>query len=260
MRDEIAAKAMELRDPDGEPIVAAVHRREELFEGPQLEKVPDLLIEFAEYAWLGKGNLKKRARRRSGTGSRSSPAASTSTSAATGTRGCSRSPGPSAAQAPRTLAEHPGRRPDRPLPARRAAADASSRAASLAEAIEPALLDARPPEYDDAATSSSAPCREQLQRGRGGRGRGAPARPRLPGVGGNLRFPPGPPPFPLGRRALLWPLAEQAPLRRRIVAPRREVSLVRARYEGRRRTWATPRIRSSSVFVAAPSEPAPTAT
>lgn len=60
VRDDIAGKLLELRGRGGERIVAAVHRREDLFEGPQLDKVPDLLVEFAEYAWLGKGNLKSR--------------------------------------------------------------------------------------------------------------------------------------------------------------------------------------------------------
>jgi predicted AlkP superfamily phosphohydrolase/phosphomutase len=60
LRDEVAAKALDLRSPSGEPIVAAVHRREDLFHGPYLGVVPDLLVEFAEYAWLGKGNLKRR--------------------------------------------------------------------------------------------------------------------------------------------------------------------------------------------------------
>ncbi|MFN8222144.1 MAG: alkaline phosphatase family protein [Gaiellales bacterium] len=58
VRDEIAAAALELRAPDGRAVVTAVHRREDLFEGPELERVPDLLIEFTDYRWLGKGNLK----------------------------------------------------------------------------------------------------------------------------------------------------------------------------------------------------------
>jgi predicted AlkP superfamily phosphohydrolase/phosphomutase len=58
IRDEIGARALEIRDPiTGEQIVKAAHRREDLFEGPQLAKVPDLLLEFRDYAWLGKGNL-----------------------------------------------------------------------------------------------------------------------------------------------------------------------------------------------------------
>ena len=58
--EEIRAAALELVHPEtGEPLVAAVHRREELFNGPQLEKIPDLIVEFAGYAWSGKGNLMK---------------------------------------------------------------------------------------------------------------------------------------------------------------------------------------------------------
>ena len=60
VRDEIAARIAELRGPEGERIVADVHRREDLFQGPELDKVPDLLVEFDRYAWLGKGNLKSR--------------------------------------------------------------------------------------------------------------------------------------------------------------------------------------------------------
>jgi predicted AlkP superfamily phosphohydrolase/phosphomutase len=61
VRDEIASSLRELRDPaTGRPIVAAVHRREELFTGPYLERVPDLVVEFVDYEWLGKGNLKRR--------------------------------------------------------------------------------------------------------------------------------------------------------------------------------------------------------
>lgn len=61
VRSELAERALALTDPDGNPIVAAVHRREDLFDGPHLDVVPDLLIEFEEYRWLGKGNLKSRA-------------------------------------------------------------------------------------------------------------------------------------------------------------------------------------------------------
>jgi predicted AlkP superfamily phosphohydrolase/phosphomutase len=58
LRDDIAARALEIRDPQtGEQVIKAVHRREDLFDGPQIGKVPDLLLEFRDYAWLGKGNL-----------------------------------------------------------------------------------------------------------------------------------------------------------------------------------------------------------
>ena len=61
VRDEIAKALRELRDPaSGRAIVAAVHRREELFSGPHLDRVPDLVVEFVDYEWLGKGNLKSR--------------------------------------------------------------------------------------------------------------------------------------------------------------------------------------------------------
>ncbi len=60
VRDEVAAALAELRGPDGEKIVAAVHRREDLFHGPEVERLPDLIVEFDRYRWLGKGNLRSR--------------------------------------------------------------------------------------------------------------------------------------------------------------------------------------------------------
>jgi len=60
LRDEIAERALELRSPAGDPVVTAVHRREDLYSGPELEKIPDLIVEFRDYAWLGKGNLTSR--------------------------------------------------------------------------------------------------------------------------------------------------------------------------------------------------------
>lgn len=60
VRKAIADRLLELRGPGGESMVADVHNREDLFHGPELAKVPDLLVEFDRYAWLGKGNLKTR--------------------------------------------------------------------------------------------------------------------------------------------------------------------------------------------------------
>ncbi len=60
VRGEVAQALLELRGPEGEQIVAAVHRREDLFHGPELEKLPDLIVEFDRYTWLGKGNLRSR--------------------------------------------------------------------------------------------------------------------------------------------------------------------------------------------------------
>ena len=148
-RDEIAARLLELRAPDGQEIVAAVHRREDLYDGPALAKLPDLIVEFRDYAWLGKGNL-------------------------TG-----RTPTIWDTIAPRA---HPGatyagsHRPDGILvlagPAARAGVELSAGIADvaptalyllgepipaelegrlLAEAIDPALLDGRPPEYAEPA-------------------------------------------------------------------------------------------------------------
>ena len=57
-RDELTDRALELTSPEGERIVAQVHRREDLFHGSELDRIPDLLIEFRDYRWLGKGNLK----------------------------------------------------------------------------------------------------------------------------------------------------------------------------------------------------------
>jgi predicted AlkP superfamily phosphohydrolase/phosphomutase len=60
LREEIRERLLDLRWLDGEKIVAAVHRREDLYVGPQLERIPDLIVEFRDYAWLGKGNLSQR--------------------------------------------------------------------------------------------------------------------------------------------------------------------------------------------------------
>ncbi len=61
LRQEIADKLSELKSPAGDPIVASVHRREDLFYGDALERLPDLVVEFDRYAWLGKGTLTRRA-------------------------------------------------------------------------------------------------------------------------------------------------------------------------------------------------------
>jgi predicted AlkP superfamily phosphohydrolase/phosphomutase len=61
LRTAIAEQARELADPEtGAPLVKAVHRREDLFEGPEIGRLPDLIFEFDRYAWGGKGNLMKR--------------------------------------------------------------------------------------------------------------------------------------------------------------------------------------------------------
>jgi predicted AlkP superfamily phosphohydrolase/phosphomutase len=57
--EAIRAKALEMTGPDGERLIVAVHRRDELFDGPEIGRLPDLIFEFDQYAWAGKGNLMK---------------------------------------------------------------------------------------------------------------------------------------------------------------------------------------------------------
>jgi predicted AlkP superfamily phosphohydrolase/phosphomutase len=57
VRDDLIARALALESPDGRRIVAAVHRREDLFHGDAIDAVPDLIVEFEDYAWLGKAPL-----------------------------------------------------------------------------------------------------------------------------------------------------------------------------------------------------------
>jgi predicted AlkP superfamily phosphohydrolase/phosphomutase len=147
LRDEIAAKALELRSPEGEPIVAAVHRREDLFHGPELDVVPDLLVEFSEYAWLGKGNLRKRGESiwdkiEIEPGSKHVYVGSHRH------EGIFVLAGPSATSSERSFAGIEDVAPTilyllgEPVPA-------ELEGRILAEAIDPAVLDERPPEYDD---------------------------------------------------------------------------------------------------------------
>lgn len=147
--DEVAAKALEIRGPDGEPIVAAVYRREDLFDGPELEKVPDLLVEFRDYEWLGKGNLKSRSTSLWDTielepGSRHEYVGSHRY------EGIFALSGPSATRAERSAIGIADVAPTvlyllgEPVPA-------ELEGRLVAEAIDPDLLDRRPPEYDDSA-------------------------------------------------------------------------------------------------------------
>jgi predicted AlkP superfamily phosphohydrolase/phosphomutase len=160
-RDEIAAALRELRGPDGEEIVAAVHRREDLFHGPEMERLPDLVVEFAQYRWLGKGNLRSRAsslwdRIEIEPGSKHSYVGSHRH------EGIVALAGPSAAQGAALDAGIADVAPTilyllgQPLPT-----DLDGRL--LVEALTPALLEDRPPEYADlegvtiAETESYAP-------------------------------------------------------------------------------------------------------
>jgi predicted AlkP superfamily phosphohydrolase/phosphomutase len=154
-RDEVAQALRELRGPTGEEIVAAVHRREDLCYGPELSRVPDLIVEFADYAWLGKGNLQSRStslwdRIEIEPGSQHAYVGSHRKEGIVALHGPSAAPGTLAADiadiAPTALYLL-----GQPLPS-----DLDGRL--IAEAIDPDLLDARPPEYadDDAEVLVSA--------------------------------------------------------------------------------------------------------
>ena len=148
LRDELRERLLGLRSRDGEPIVAAVHRREDLFAGPELDKVPDLVVEFRDYAWLGKGNLTERtATFEDAISIRAHP----DQRYAGGHRqeGIFVLAGPDA----RAGAELAGAGIADVAPTVMyllgEAVPASFEGRLLAEALEPALLDERPPEFDD---------------------------------------------------------------------------------------------------------------
>jgi predicted AlkP superfamily phosphohydrolase/phosphomutase len=158
---EIGGRLLELRGPAGERIVAQVHRREDLFYGPELGKVPDLLVEFDRYAWLGKGNLKTRAEtlwdeieveagsERSYVGSHRH-------------EGVAIVSGPAAAPGAALGGELVDVAPTilyllgEPIPS-----DLEGRV--LVEALRADLLDERPPEFDDAAPVEFEPRRAELE-------------------------------------------------------------------------------------------------
>jgi predicted AlkP superfamily phosphohydrolase/phosphomutase len=160
VRDEIAARIADLRGPGGQQIVADVHRREDLFQGPQLDKVPDLLVEFDRYAWLGKGNLKTRSdslwdrieiedSEHSYVGSHRH-------------EGIAVLAGPAAAEGATLAGELVDVAPTllyllgEPIPS-----DLEGRV--LFEALRPELLDERPPQYDDAVPAEFDSARTELE-------------------------------------------------------------------------------------------------
>jgi predicted AlkP superfamily phosphohydrolase/phosphomutase len=149
VRDEIAERLLELRAAGDERIVAAVHRREDLFEGPEMEKVPDLLVEFDEYAWLGKGNLKSRAesiwdRIEIEPGSENSYVGSHRHEGLVVLAGPSVQPGVKLSAAIQDVAPTLLYLLGEPVPT-----ELEGRV--LVEAIDPGLLERRPPEYEEAA-------------------------------------------------------------------------------------------------------------
>ena len=147
--------------PRGETIVARVHRREDLFHGPELAKVPDLLVEFDRYAWLGKGNLKSRSESlwdeiEIEGGSEHSYVGSHRHEGIVVLSGPAVAPGaPVGGElvdvAPTILY----------LLGESIPADLEGRI--LVEALRPGLLDERPPAYDDEAPAEFAPERAELE-------------------------------------------------------------------------------------------------
>jgi predicted AlkP superfamily phosphohydrolase/phosphomutase len=56
LRQRIIDGLMTLRTPDTDrPMVARAYRREELYHGPQLEQAPDVIVQWSDYAFWGRG-------------------------------------------------------------------------------------------------------------------------------------------------------------------------------------------------------------
>lgn len=56
LREQLIEQLMTLRDPvTEEPVIKQVHKREAIYAGPQLEQAPDLVIEWCDYAYWGRG-------------------------------------------------------------------------------------------------------------------------------------------------------------------------------------------------------------
>ena len=161
VRDAVSARLLDLQGPGGERIVARVHRREDLFHGPELAKVPDLLVEFDHYAWLGKGNLKTRSESlwdeiEIEGGSDHSYVGSHRH------EGIVVLAGPAVAQGAPVGGELVDVAPTLLyLMGEAVPADLEGRV--LVEALSPDVLDARPPEYDDAAPAEFEPERAELE-------------------------------------------------------------------------------------------------
>lgn len=56
LRERVTADLLTLTCPDtGRQLIKQVHRREELYRGPFVERAPDLVIEWADYSYWGRG-------------------------------------------------------------------------------------------------------------------------------------------------------------------------------------------------------------
>jgi len=57
LRDGIAARALEIRDPaTGQPVVEKVYRREEIYSGPLVDKAPDLVLQSRNWEYMAFGH------------------------------------------------------------------------------------------------------------------------------------------------------------------------------------------------------------
>ena len=57
VRDELIDRLRELRDPDtGQAIATAIHRREQVYHGPYLERAPDVIFETLDEQYVGFGS------------------------------------------------------------------------------------------------------------------------------------------------------------------------------------------------------------
>jgi predicted AlkP superfamily phosphohydrolase/phosphomutase len=57
---DIIHRLSALRDPEtGQAVVRRVHRREELYHGPHLDQAPDLIVEWADYAYWGRASYER---------------------------------------------------------------------------------------------------------------------------------------------------------------------------------------------------------
>jgi predicted AlkP superfamily phosphohydrolase/phosphomutase len=57
LRNEIAARASEIRDPhSGLPVVEKVYRREDIYTGPMVEKAPDLVLQSRNWEYMAFGH------------------------------------------------------------------------------------------------------------------------------------------------------------------------------------------------------------
>lgn len=61
LREEIAERLLLLKDPDtGQPVVEKVCRREDLYHGPFLERAPDLIVVWKDYAYYSRQRFGER--------------------------------------------------------------------------------------------------------------------------------------------------------------------------------------------------------